>query len=286
MPLRSESSSDFCAAACAARPARRVVVVRSGTLSWIATAAIAISAVSSANAQLPLDAKGTKAGAPTSTTAVAPKPAVAAKPLWSELNLSQQLALQPLAEHWNSLSLGHKRKWLAITRNYPKMTPEEQTVMHSRMTGWATLSQQQRAQARLNFAEVKQVPADERKAKWEAYQALSDEQKRELAEKATVKPSRGAAIPAKPVSAQKFAPVPVPVGDRLPRIQLAPPSEPTAVSVRASRPLPASPALTALPATPSLTAPVSSGAPIPAEAQVLVPTAPTERAAGQPSTTP
>ena len=278
MPLRSAFSFDFGASALATRPSPRIVVAWASTLMRMATAAIAISAASSsANAQLPLDAKGAKAGAPISAAAVAPKPAVVAKPLWSELNLSQQLALQPLAEHWNSLSLGHKRKWLAITRNYPKMTPEEQTVMHSRMSGWATLSQQQRVQARLNFAEVKQIPADERKAKWEAYQALSDEQKRELAEKAAVKPPRGAAIPAKPVSAQKFAPMPVPVGDRLPRIQLAPPSEPTAIPVRASRPLPA---------IPSLAAPVSSGAPIPAEAQVLVPTAPIERASGQPSTTP
>jgi hypothetical protein len=276
MPLRSAFSFDFCALALATRPSRRMVVAWAGTLLRMATAAIAISAASSANAQLPLDAKGAKAGAPASAAAIAPKAAVVTKPLWSELNLSQQLALQPLAEHWDRLSLGHKRKWLAITRNYPKMTPEEQTVMHSRMSGWATLSQQQRVQARLNFAEVKQIPADERKAKWEAYQALSDEQKRELAEKAAVKPARGAAIPAKPVSAQKFAPVPVPVGDRLPRIQLAPPSEPTAMSVRASR---------SLPATPFLAAPVS-GAPIPAEAQVLVPAAPIERASAQPSTTP
>ncbi|MEB0058496.1 DUF3106 domain-containing protein [Variovorax sp. LG9.2] len=276
MPLRSAFSFDFCALAPATRPSRRMVVAWAGTLLRMATAAIAICAVSSANAQLPLDAKGAEAGAPASAAAIAPKTAVVTKPLWSELNLSQQLALQPLAEHWDRLSLGHKRKWLAITRNYPKMTPEEQTVMHSRMSGWATLSQQQRVQARMNFAEVKQIPADERKAKWEAYQALSDEQKRELAEKAAVKPTRGAAIPAKPVSAQKFAPVPVPVGDRLPRIQLAPPSEPTAMSVRASR---------SLPATPFLAAPVS-GAPIPAEAQVLVPAAPIERASAQPSTTP
>lgn len=276
MPPRSAFSFDFCALAFTIRPSRRIVVAWAGTLLRMATAAIAISAASSANAQLPLDAKGARAGAPASAAAIASKQAVVTKPLWSELNLSQQLALQPLAEHWDSLSIGHKRKWLAITRNYPKMTPEEQTVMHSRMSGWATLSQQQRVQARLNFAEVKQIPADERKAKWEAYQALSDEQKRELAEKAAVKPPRGAAIPAKPVSAQKFAPVPVPVGDRLPRIQLAPPSEPTAMSVRASR---------SLPATPFLAAPVS-GAPIPAEAQVLVPTAPIERASAQPSTTP
>ena len=187
--------------------------------------------------------------------------------MWSELNLSQQLALQPLAENWDDLALGHKRKWLAIIRKYPKMTPEEQTVMHSRMTGWATLSRQQRVQARLNFAEVKQLPADERKAKWAAYQALSDEKKRELADQAEVNPPRGAAIPAKSVSALKFAPVPLPVGDRLPRIQLAPPEEPLLPSLRKTRP-------------------ASMSAPIPAEAQVLVPSALIEQAPGQSSTAP
>lgn len=277
---RFASSPDFRDPAPAGHTARPVVVAWAGMLLSSASVAIAIGfslAVSSAHAQLPLDAKAdlkaAKTGTMTLSTAASPR--TIAKPSWSELNLSQQLALQPLAEHWDGLSLGHKRKWLAITRNYPKMTPEEQTVMHSRMTGWATLSQQQRVQARLNFAEVKQVPADERKAKWEAYQALSDEQKRELAEKAAVKPPRGAAIPAKPVSAQKFAPVPVPTGDRLPRIQLAPPNGPEAASVRVSRPMPQA-------------APASFGAPIPAEAQVLVPTTPIERPASQPqpSTTP
>ena len=281
MPLRSESSFDFCASAHSARLTRRAVAAWAGMLLSMATVvvAVAIATASSANAQLPLDARGAMAGAPTSAAAVSPKPAVVAKPLWSELSLSQQLALQPLVEHWDSLSAGHKRKWIAITRDYPMMKPEEQTILHSRMTGWATLSQQQRAQARLIFAEVKQVPADERKAKWEAYQTLSEEEKGELAKKAAVSPPRGATIPAKPVSSKKFAPVPLPVGDRSPRIQLAPPREPAAISVRESRPLPA------LPAAP-LAAPKSSGAPIPAEAQVLVPTAPVDRVPNQPSTTP
>lgn len=153
------------------------------------------------------------------------KVAAVAKPGWTELNLSQQLALQPLAPEWDTLSAAHKRKWLAVVRNYAKMTPEDQSVLHSRMTGWAALSPQQRVQARFNFFEVKQVPADERKAKWEAYQALSDDEKRALAERAPPRP-KGAASPARPVTAQKiFAPASVPVSDAKhpPRIQLAPP---------------------------------------------------------------
>ncbi len=191
-----------------------------------------------ANAQRPVESSKAAASAP---VASAPKPG--ARPLWSELNLSQQLALQPLSPEWDKLSAGHKRKWLAVVRNYAKMTPEEQTVLHSRMTGWATLTQQQRAQARLNFADVKQLPADERKAKWEAYQALSDEQKRALAESAPARP-KGAALPARPVAAQKlFAPVPAPVIDaqHAPRIQLAPQRESRTVPPPPPATIPAAP---------------------------------------------
>ena len=52
------------------------------------------------------------------------------------------------------------------------MSGAEQAKLHSRMTEWAALSPQQRTQARLNFAETKQLSPDDKKAKWEAYQAL------------------------------------------------------------------------------------------------------------------
>lgn len=214
MPLRKVSRA-------LALPSSRPLM--SGALLWAGAVLLALGlCATAAHAQRP-----TEVGKEASPVPAAASAKLTPRPVWTELNLSQQLALQPLAPEWDSLSAAHKRKWLALVRNYAKMTPEEQTVLHSRMTGWATLTQQQRAQARLNFAEVKQVPADERKAKWEAYQALSDEEKRALAEKAPARP-KGAALPAKPAAAQKlFAPAPVPVTDakHTPRIQLAPPSE-------------------------------------------------------------
>jgi hypothetical protein len=105
------------------------------------------------------------------------------------------------------------------------MSADDQSTLHSRMIEWAALSNQQRTQARLNFAEVKRIPADERKAKWEQYQALSEEEKRKLAERAPAKP-RGAAVPVRPVSSQKLVPVPTvtPAGQHTPRILLAPPA--------------------------------------------------------------
>lgn len=148
---------------------------------------------------------------------------VAARPQWKDLENAQQQALRPLAPHWDELSAGHKRKWLALSRNYKAMPPDEQALLHSRMTEWAALSPQQRTQARFNFAEVKRLPADEQKAKWAEYQALSDDEKRRLAERAPARP-RGAAVPVRPVSPQKLVPVPAtaPKGQHTPRLERGP----------------------------------------------------------------
>ncbi len=141
-----------------------------------------------------------------------PAKAIASGPAWSELSKSQQTALKPLASVWGSISEAHKRKWIALSANYGSLQPEEQTRLHGRMNEWVTLNPQQRAQARLNFGESRQIPAEEKKAKWEAYQALSPEEKGKLASKASRKPA-GAAVAVKPVSPQKLATVPVPRAD-------------------------------------------------------------------------
>ena len=44
------------------------------------------------------------------------------RPLWSELTPAQQQALAPLSRHWNTVSEAQKRKWLALSENYPKMS--------------------------------------------------------------------------------------------------------------------------------------------------------------------
>lgn len=223
------------------------------------------------------------------------KVASASKPHWSELTAEQQQALQPLASHWHTLSTGHKRKWLALSRNYANMSADDRTTLHSRMIEWAALSNQQRAQARLNFAEVKSVPADERKAKWEQYQALSEEEKRRLAERAPVKP-RGAAVPVRPVPAQKLVAVPAvtPAGQHTPRILLAPPASANAAATPATVPtavMVASPP-ERVPSVVPLVPPAASlsgspSAPIPAEAQVPAPTSATpSTAAGRPAEQP
>jgi hypothetical protein len=128
------------------------------------------------------------------------------KPLWSELTPAQQQALTPLAGTWDTVSEAQKRKWLAMSQNFPMLSGAEQAKLHSRMTEWGALSPQQRTQARLNFGQTQQLAPDDKKAKWEAYQALPPEEKRKLAAKAPKAPAAAAAV--KPVAPEKLAGVP------------------------------------------------------------------------------
>jgi hypothetical protein len=149
-----------------------------------------------------------------------------AKPGWAELTAAQRNSLGPLAGTWSTMSAAHKRKWLAVAQNYPTMPPGEQARLHTRMAEWVALSPQQRTQARLNFAESSKLPVDDKKAKWEAYQALSPEEKRKLAAgAAAAKPTAPATAAAlEPVPQQKLTKVPKPRKNdpRVPRIAGAP----------------------------------------------------------------
>jgi hypothetical protein len=144
------------------------------------------------------------------TTAASTNPSTPAptKPAWAELNGEQQLALKPLAAQWNTLSEPQKRKWIRISHNFASLSEAEQSKMHSRMVGWVSLSPKERAQARLNFAEAHRLSASEKSSNWEAYQALSPEEKKQLAAQGLSKPA-GASAPIKPVPPEKLSVVPV-----------------------------------------------------------------------------
>ncbi len=118
--------------------------------------------------------------------------------------MAEQMALKPLAASWNGIDEAQKRKWLAVSKNFASMPPAEQARLHSRMSEWVALSPKQRTQARLNFAETTKVPKDEKLAKWQAYQALTPEEKNKLAASAAPL-ATGAAPAVKPVPAQKLA---------------------------------------------------------------------------------
>lgn len=140
------------------------------------------------------------------SAAQAVKPAT--KPTWQELTAEQQEALRPLVQVWPQLREPHKRKWIALSRNFSKRSDEEKSVLQGRMKEWAALTPQQRTFARLNYANVQAMSMDERRAKWEAYQALSQEDKQKLAQKQS-KAFVGAAPAIKPTPPQnRVAPPP------------------------------------------------------------------------------
>ena len=177
---------------------RRLILAAGGVL-------LAFSVASFAQPAKPVTNTSAAIKPPAVVTPVKP---VVSKPVWAELTVQQQTALRPLSPGWDTINEAQKRKWLEISKGYSSLTPEGQSIMHSRMTEWVGLSAQQRAQARLNFAKTKELSSEltpeEKQAKWQSYQALSVEEKQKLAAKATPKPT-GAATAVRPVAPQKLA---------------------------------------------------------------------------------
>lgn len=193
-------------------------LVRQGLAAWallrfslllVCTSLLALPALSFEQATQ--QANAASASVASKPLSPAPLKPAASGPAWSELTPLQQQTLNPLAARWNTISEAQKRKWLEVSKNYPSLSPEEQATIRSRMNEWVALSPQQRAQARLNFAKTKELSkeltAEERKEKWQTYQALTVEEKGKLAAKASPKPA-GAAIAVKPVAQQKLTAVP------------------------------------------------------------------------------
>ncbi len=148
----------------------------------------------------------------TTTASTAPASAVAVSNTdWKNLSALQKTALAPLASSWQGMSAGQKRKWIVVSKNYDKRTPQEQAKLHTHMAQWASLSPQQRSQARLNFAETKALTKgltpEQRQAQWQAYQLLSDDEKRQLAA-SSAKPAPSTAVAVKPSNPLKNTPKP------------------------------------------------------------------------------
>jgi Protein of unknown function (DUF3106) len=146
-------------------------------------------------------AQSTSAAKPADPAAVS-QPAATTQPLWKDLGSVQQIALKPLASNWDTMAIGQKRKWISVAKDYDKLPPAQQTKLHARMNEWIALSPQQRANARQNFAQHRELTdgltPEQRKAQWQAYQALSPEEKRKLADGAPKPQLAGAATAAKP----------------------------------------------------------------------------------------
>lgn len=111
-------------------------------------------------------------------------------PSWQSLSAQQRASLAPLQNDWASIDGPRKTKWLDIAARYPKLPPSEQERLQARMTEWARMTPSERARARLNYQEAKQLPNQERQDKWQAYQALPEDQRQALATR-----GKGAAQP-------------------------------------------------------------------------------------------
>ena len=103
---------------------------------------------------------------------------------WASLSATQRAALAPLQRDWETIGPSHREKWLEVASRFPSMPAAERQRVQERMAEWARLSPSERTQARLQFKEARQISPEDRQAKWQAYQALPEEQRRELAERA------------------------------------------------------------------------------------------------------
>jgi Protein of unknown function (DUF3106) len=150
-----------------------------------------------------------EAAAPASPSASTPQiQAAPASQAWQQLTPKQKQALAPLGAQWGALTAQQQNKWLAISHNFAQLSVADQITMHARMTDWVALSPQQRNLARLNFNTLQSVPKEDKKAKWEAYQALSAEEKRVLSAGSGT-PPKSAAPTAKPLEPHRQVKTPV-----------------------------------------------------------------------------
>ncbi|HSB24919.1 MAG TPA: DUF3106 domain-containing protein [Burkholderiaceae bacterium] len=112
------------------------------------------------------------------------RPAESGGPSWASLTPEQRSVLAPLQNEWPSIDATRKAKWLNLAARYPKLPADDQRRIHERMTQWAHMSPQERAQARLNYQQAKQLPKEERQDQWHAYQALPESERKALANRA------------------------------------------------------------------------------------------------------
>lgn len=101
---------------------------------------------------------------------------------WEGLKPAQQTILAPLESDWDYMLPDSRKKWIQVANLYPKMSALDQQRLQSRMTDWSKLSQKDRRIARENYLSSLKFPAEKKAEAWSAYQKLSDEQKKKLAQ--------------------------------------------------------------------------------------------------------
>jgi len=106
---------------------------------------------------------------------------------WESLKPTQQQILAPLESDWDYMLPDSRKKWIQVANIYPRMSGQDQQRLQSRMASWSKLSQKERRLARENYLSSLKFPAEKKAEAWTAYQKLSDEQKKKLADTQTKK---------------------------------------------------------------------------------------------------
>jgi hypothetical protein len=111
---------------------------------------------------------------------------------WDGLKPAQQTILEPLESDWDYMLPESRKKWIQVANLYPKMSVADQQRLQSRMASWSKLSQKDRRLARENYLSSLKFPNEKKAEAWSAYQKLSDEQKKKLAQAEVNKKKPGA----------------------------------------------------------------------------------------------
>jgi hypothetical protein len=114
---------------------------------------------------------------------------------WSSLTSTQQATLAPLKDDWIQIDNARRQKWLELASRLPAMPIGERDRIQQRMADWSRMTPAERGRARLAFQQSREFSANERQARWQAYQALPDEERQRLAERSRPAPKATAAAP-------------------------------------------------------------------------------------------
>jgi hypothetical protein len=126
-----------------------------------------------------------KAGKSPTKPAAVKKKSAENRPTWAELTADQQMILAPLKDSWTQIEPDRRRNWVGIANRYPRMDAKAQERVQRRMQRWATLTPEQRRQARENYKRLAKQRAERRSPKlaeaWREYQALPPDERDRLA---------------------------------------------------------------------------------------------------------
>lgn len=103
------------------------------------------------------------------------------RPYWTELTDTQRDLLAPLETVWDNIAPVRKEKWIQVAKEMALMPPEKQLRLKERIRIWASLTPQERQEARQNYLNAQKLGVKDKSLQWLEYQNLPEEEKRKLA---------------------------------------------------------------------------------------------------------